>query len=83
LLPKRDPVTKEKYEFLISETKKLSYTNSYREPLLSLVLMSVTGDQISELLPLQMKQVEALFTKHWIAIDYAKKKKVLLVLRLS
>jgi len=74
-LAKRDPVTKEIYDFLISETEKLSYTNSYRGARLrlALALLLVTGVRISELLPLRMKQVETLFEKKWIAIDRSKR----------
>jgi integrase len=40
---------------------------------LALALLLVTGIRISELLPLKMKQVESLFTNHWISIDRAKR----------
>lgn len=74
-LAKRDPVTKEIYDFFIAETEKTTYSNSYRGARLrlALALLLVTGIRISELLPIRMKQVKTLFDKKWIAIDRVKR----------
>lgn len=74
-LPKRDPITKESYNFLISETYKLNYGKTFRGARLriALSLLLVTGVRISELLPLKIYQIKTLFAKHWIAIDRAKR----------
>lgn len=55
-LPKRDPITKESYNFLISETYKLNYGKTFRGARLriALSLLLVTGVRISELLPLKI-----------------------------
>jgi integrase len=74
-LPKREPITKEIYDFLISEANALSYSNSFRGARLrlALALMAVTGVRISELLSLRIFQVKTLFQKSWIAIDRKKR----------
>lgn len=74
-LPKRDPITKEYYNFLISETYKLNYSKTFRGARLRLALslLLVTGVRIGELLPLKIYQIKTLFAKHWIAIDRAKR----------
>lgn len=48
--------------FLLQESKKIDYR-----------LLLVTGIRISELLPLQIKQVRALFVESLIAIDRVKR----------
>lgn len=74
-LPKREPITTEIYDSLIQSSQKFKYSNFYQSARLrlALALLLVTGIRISELLPLKMKQVESLFTNHWIAIDRAKR----------
>jgi len=74
-LPKREPITAEIYDSLIQSSQKLKYRNLYQSARLrlALALLLVTGIRISELLPLKMKQVENLFTNHWISIDRAKR----------
>ena len=71
-LPKREPITRETYDSLIESSQKLKLYQSARLRL-ALALLLVTGIRISELLPLKMKQVESLFTNHWISIDRAKR----------
>lgn len=74
-LPKREPITKEIYDFLISEANALSYSNSFRGARLRLALavMAVTSVRIGELLSLRIFQVKTLFQKSWIAIDRKKR----------
>ena len=74
-LPKREPITVEIYDSLIQSSQNFKYSNLYQSARLrlALALLLVTGIRISELLPLQMNQVESLFTNHWIAIDRAKR----------
>ena len=73
-LPKREPITAEIYDSLIENSQKFKYSNLYQSARLrlALALLLVTGIRISELLPLKMKQVESLFTTHWISIDRVK-----------
>lgn len=72
-LPKRESITIEIYDLLIKSS--LKYSNLYQSARLrlALALLLVTGIRISELLPLKMKQVESLFSNHWISIDRAKR----------
>jgi len=74
-LPKREPITPEIYDSLIQSSQNFKYSNLYQSTRLrlALALLLVTGIRISELLPLKMKQVESLFTHHWISIDRAKR----------
>ena len=74
-LPKREPITIEIYDSLIQSSQKFKYSNLYQSARLrlALALLLVTGIRISELLPLKMKEVESLFTNHWISIDRAKR----------
>ncbi len=74
-LPKREPITTEIYDSLIQSSQECKYSNLYQSARLRLTiaLLLVTGIRISELLPLKMKQVESLFTKHWISINRAKR----------
>jgi hypothetical protein len=74
-LPKREPITPEIYDSLIQSSQNFKYSNLYQSTRLrlALALLLVTGIRISELLPLKMKQVENLFTNHWISIDRAKR----------
>ena len=74
-LPKREPITIEIYDSLIQSSQECKYSNLYQSARLRLTiaLLLVTGIRISELLPLKMKQVESLFTKHWISINRAKR----------
>ena len=74
-LPKREPVTAELYDSLIQSSQNFKYRNLYQSARLrlALALLLVTGIRISELLPLKMKQVESLFTTHWISIDRVKR----------
>jgi integrase len=74
-LPKREPITTEIYDSLIQSSQNFKYSNLYQSARLrlALALLLVTGIRISELLPLKMKQVESLFTNHWISIDRAKR----------
>lgn len=74
-LVKREPITKEIYEWMISKANSLDYSNSFRGARLrlALALLLVTGIRISELLPLKISQVKTLFEKSWIAIDRTKK----------
>jgi site-specific recombinase XerD len=74
-LPKRQPITPEIYEKLIEESKRVSYSTSYRGSRLrlALALLTITGIRISELLPLTMGQVQNLFANHWISIDRLKR----------
>lgn len=74
-LPKREPITKEIYDFLISEAEAVSYSNSFRGARLrlALALLLVTGIRIGELLPLKLYQVQTLFAEGWITIDRAKR----------
>jgi integrase len=74
-LPQRQPISNEIYGILIEDSKRLSYSNSYRGTRLRLALaiMAVTGVRVSELLPLKMGQVKSLFVNHWIKIDRVKR----------
>lgn len=74
-LPKREPITKEIYQFLIKEAESLPYSNSFRGARLrlGLALLLVTGIRIGELRTLKMSQVKTLFEKSWIAIDRKKR----------
>ena len=74
-LPKRETITIEIYDSLIQSSQKCKYSNLYQSARLRLTiaLLLVTGIRISELLPLKIKQVESLFTKHWISINRAKR----------
>lgn len=71
-LPKRDPVTKETYQFLISESYSMRNYQGARLRI-ALVLLQVTGVRVSELLPLKISDIDKLFQQHWIAIDRKKK----------
>ena len=74
-LPKRELITAELYDSLIQSSQNFKYRNLYQSARLrlALALLLVTGIRISELLPLKMKQVESLFTTHWISIDRVKR----------
>jgi len=74
-LSKRKPITKEIYEFFISEANTLSYRQGFRGARLrlALALLLVTGVRIGQLLPLKIHQVKTLFEKSWIAIDRKKR----------
>ena len=74
-LPKRKLITAELYDSLIQSSQNFKYRNLYQSARLrlALALLLVTGIRISELLPLKMKQVESLFTTHWISIDRVKR----------
>jgi integrase len=74
-LPKREPITKEIYQFLIREAESLPYSNSFRGARLrlALALLLVTGIRIGELRTLKISQVKTLFDKSWIAIDRKKR----------
>ena len=74
-LTKRESITTKLYDSLIQSSQKFKYSNLYQSTRLrlALALLLVTGIRISELLPLKMKQVESLFTTHWISIDRVKR----------
>lgn len=74
-LPKREPIDSSTYQFLIEQTKTIDNKSRYRAARLrlALVLLTITGIRISELLPLKMIQVQTLFTESWIAIDRSKR----------
>ena len=74
-LPKRKLITAELYDSLIQSSQNFKYSNLYQSARLrlALALLFVTGIRISELLPLKMKEVESLFSNHWISIDRAKR----------
>ena len=75
LQPIRQPITKEIYEILISESEVILHESRFRGARLrlALVLLLVTGIRISELLPLKLYQIKTLFVEHWIEIDRAKR----------
>lgn len=74
-LPKREPMTKQIYQFLLEESKELDYRSRFRAARIriALSLLTVTGVRISELLPLKIKQVRGLFSDSFIAIDRLKR----------
>lgn len=73
-LPKREPITLEYYEFILSEAQSIQYRTYHGARLrLALALLLVTGVRIAELLPLRMKQIQTLFEESWIAIDRIKR----------
>lgn len=74
-MPKRESITTELYDSLIQSSQNFKYSNLYQSARLrlTLALLLVTGIRISKLLSLKMKQVESLFTTHWIAINRAKR----------
>jgi integrase len=74
-LPKREPITTDIYNFLISQTEIIDYQNRYRAARLrlGLALLAITGIRISELLPLKMIQIKTLFNESWIGIDRSKR----------
>lgn len=64
--PIRQPITKEIYEILITESEVILYESKFRGTRLrlALVLLLVTGIRISELLPLKLYQIKTLFVEH-------------------
>ena len=70
-LPKRDPVTREIYNFLIQAVVSPNYTSVRLR--VAFCLLAVTGIRINELLPLKVGQLQTLLEAHWIAIDRSKR----------
>lgn len=60
----------EQLKFVTEELQKRKERERLR---LAIALLLVTCIRINELLPLKMKQLESLFTKHWISINRAKR----------
>ena len=54
-LPKRDPITLEIYEQLITNIKGSNFKNARLQ--LSILLLTIIGVRINELLPLKVKQL--------------------------
>jgi integrase len=75
-LPKRDPITPEIYQALITATEAgiISY-NGYTASRLrvALCLLAITGIRVNELLPLKVHQLKTLLAEGWIAIDRSKR----------
>ena len=74
-LPRRESITTSIYHFRINKTNTIKSSNRYRAAKLRLALLVVviTGSQISKFLPLKMGQVQTLFLELWIAINKSKR----------
>jgi len=73
--PKRDPVTPEIYQALISATgAAIIRYNGYTASRLrvALCLLTITGIRVNELLPLKVHQLKTLLAEGWIKIDRSK-----------
>lgn len=76
-LSKRDPVTLEIYQNLITTTEtRLIRSNNYTTARLrvTLCLLTITGINVSQLLPLKVHQVKTLLEEGWIKIYCSKRR---------
>ena len=70
-LPKRDPINSEIYKLLIQESEGPTYIATRTR--IAICLLTVTGIRISELLSLNVGQLETLLNEGWISIDRLKR----------
>lgn len=70
-LPKRDSINYEIFNLLIKESDGPSYISTRTR--IAICLLTVTGIQISEILPLKVGQLETLLAEGWISIDRVKR----------
>ena len=70
-LPKRDPITLEIYEQLITSVSDLSYKSARLR--IAILILTITGIRINELLPLKMEQLITLIRSSWISISRSKR----------
>ena len=70
-LPKRDPITPDIYQLLIENIRGTSYEAARLR--IAILLLTVTGIRINELLPLKVEQLYTLVKSSWIAINRSKR----------
>lgn len=70
-LPKRDPVTLETYEQLITSVSGFDYKSARIR--IAVLILTITGIRINELLPLKMDQLLTLVKSNWISINRSKR----------
>lgn len=70
-LPKRDGITLEIYEQLITSIKGSNFKSARLR--LSILILTITGVRINELLPLKVEQLLTLFKSNWISINRSKR----------
>ena len=70
-LPKRDAITLEIYEQLIINIKGSNFKSARLR--LSILILTITGVRINELLPLKVEQLLTLFKSNWISINRSKR----------
>lgn len=70
-LPKREPITLELYEQLITSIPGYDYRSARRR--IAILILTITGIRVNELLPLKMDQIITLINSYWIAMDRSKR----------
>jgi integrase len=70
-LPKRDPITLEIYEQLITSITGSDYKSARLR--LAILILTICGIRVSELLPLKVGQLLTLVKSNWISINRSKR----------
>ena len=70
-LPKRDPITREIYEQLITSIIGSNYKNARLR--LAILILTICGIRVNELLPLKVEQLLTLVESNWISINRSKR----------
>jgi site-specific recombinase XerD len=70
-LPKRDPINSEIYNLLMKESEGPTYIATRTR--IAICILTVTGIRISELLSLEVGQLETLLAEGWISMDRLKR----------
>ena len=69
-LPKRDPINYEIYEQLIISIKGSNFKSARLR--LSILILTITGVRVNELLQLKVEQLLTLFKSNWVSINRSK-----------
>ena len=70
-MPKRDPITREIYEQLITSIIGSNYKNARLR--LAILILTICGIRVNELLPLKVEQLLTLVESNWISINRSKR----------
>lgn len=70
-LPKRDPINYEIYEQLIISIKGSNFKSARLR--LSILILTITGVRVNELLQLKVEQLLTLFKSNWVSINRSKR----------
>ena len=70
-LPKRDPITREIYEQLITSIIGSDYKSARLR--LAILILTISGIRVNELLPLKVEQLLKLVKSNWISINRSKR----------